>query len=79
MLSTDCEDNGMVVHRVLFDIHKTYKQALEEQSGPFFAWLHQVSLSPEKMRCPPVSNMILPSLLSVHVVPPFPAAVSQSS
>lgn len=32
----------MVVHRVLFDIHKTYKQALEEQSGPFFSWLHQV-------------------------------------
>lgn len=35
----------MVVHRVLFDIHKTYKQALEEQSGPFFAWLQQVILT----------------------------------
>jgi hypothetical protein len=42
VLSTDTEDNGMVVHRVLFDIHKTYKQALEEQSGPFFSWLHQL-------------------------------------
>ena len=47
ILTSDIEDNGMVAQRVLFDMHKTYKQALEEQSGPFFAWLHQVCLEPE--------------------------------
>jgi transformation/transcription domain-associated protein len=39
ILSSDSEDNGMVAQRVLFDIHKTYKHALEEQSNPFFSWL----------------------------------------
>jgi hypothetical protein len=42
ILSIDSEENGMVAQRVLFDMHKTYKQALEEQSGPFFTWLQQV-------------------------------------
>ena len=42
ILSTDSEENGMVAQRVLFDMHKTYKQALEEQSGPFFTWLQQL-------------------------------------
>ncbi len=42
ILATDTEENGMVAQRVLFDMHKTYKQALEEQSGPFFVWLQQV-------------------------------------
>jgi transformation/transcription domain-associated protein len=43
ILSSDSEDNGMVAQRVLFDIHKTYKHALEEQSNPFFSWLLEVS------------------------------------
>ena len=42
ILFTDSEENGMVSHRILFDIHKTYKQALEEQSGPFFTWLQDL-------------------------------------
>lgn len=42
MLFSDSEENGMVSQRILFDIHKTYKQALEDQSGPFFTWLQQV-------------------------------------
>ena len=32
----------MVAQRVLFEVHKTFKQALEDQSKPFFAWLEQV-------------------------------------
>ena len=32
----------MIAQRVLFDMHKTYKQALEEQSGPLFTWLQQL-------------------------------------
>lgn len=43
VLLSDSEDNGMVAQRVLFDIHKTYKHALEEQSNPFFTWLLKVS------------------------------------
>lgn len=42
VLCTDSEENGMVVQRVLFDMHKAYKQALEEHSRPFFTWLQQV-------------------------------------
>lgn len=43
ILFDDCEENGMISQRILFEIHKTYKQALEEQSKPFFHWLEQVS------------------------------------
>jgi hypothetical protein len=43
ILAVDCEENGMVAQRILFEIHKTYKQALEEQSKPFFQWLEQVT------------------------------------
>jgi hypothetical protein len=32
----------MVAQRLLFDAHKQYKQALEEQSAPFFEWLKQL-------------------------------------
>jgi hypothetical protein len=39
VLETDHEDNGVIIQRVLFDIHKSYKGYLEEQTGPFFKWL----------------------------------------
>jgi len=39
VLETDHEDNGIIVQRMLFDIHKSYKGYLEEQTGPFFKWL----------------------------------------
>ena len=42
ILAADCEENGMISQRILFEVHKTYKQALEEQSKPFFSWLEQV-------------------------------------
>lgn len=42
VLANDHEENGMVAQRVLFDIHKLYKNMLEEQSGPFFEWLKKV-------------------------------------
>lgn len=45
ILNHDHEDNGMVAQRVLFDIHKFFKNMLEEQSGPFFEWLKQVSIT----------------------------------
>lgn len=32
----------MASQRILFEVHKTYKQALEDQSKPFFDWLEQV-------------------------------------
>lgn len=44
ILSSDSEENGMIAQRVLFDMHKIYKQQLEEQSAPFFQWLQQVCL-----------------------------------
>jgi hypothetical protein len=46
ILASDTEDHGMVAQRVLFDMHKTYKQALEDQSGPFFTWLLKVRMWP---------------------------------
>lgn len=42
ILFDDCEENGMISQRILFEVHETYKQALEEQSKPFFTWLEQV-------------------------------------
>lgn len=42
ILESDTEENGMHSQRILFEVHKTYKQALEEQSKPFFAWLEKV-------------------------------------
>lgn len=39
VLETDHEDNGVIIQRMLFDIHKSYKGYLEEQTGPFFKWL----------------------------------------
>lgn len=39
VLTDDHEDNGAVAQRVLFDVHKAYKQALEESTSPFFEWL----------------------------------------
>lgn len=46
ILAFDCEENGMISQRILFEVHKTYKQALEEQSKPFFNWLEQVRVVP---------------------------------
>ena len=42
VLETDHEDNGVIVQRVLFDIHKGYKGGLEEQTAPFFKWLESL-------------------------------------
>ncbi len=42
VLMGDSEDNGMVAQRLIFDIHKAWKQGLEEPSGPFFEWLKLV-------------------------------------
>lgn len=42
ILTDDHEENGMIAQRVLFDIHKMYKNLLEEQSGPFFDWLKKL-------------------------------------
>ena len=39
VLETDHEENGVIVQRMLFDIHKSYKGFLEEQTGAFFKWL----------------------------------------
>ena len=43
VLLHDTEDHGVVAQRILFDLHKAYKQSLEEQSGAFFDWLQKVS------------------------------------
>lgn len=43
VLESDSEEHGMQSQRILFEVHKTYKQALEEQSKPFFSWLEKVS------------------------------------
>lgn len=39
VLETDHEENGVIVQRMLFDIHKSYKGFLEDQTGAFFKWL----------------------------------------
>ncbi|KAL6768445.1 hypothetical protein ACKKBF_B39155 [Auxenochlorella protothecoides x Auxenochlorella symbiontica] len=42
VLMTDHEANGMVVQRIMYDVHKIYKLSLEDQSIPFFEWLKQL-------------------------------------
>ena len=50
VLKTDAEDNGIIAQRILFDIHKHFKQALEEQTGPLFDWLIELlTLLPASM------------------------------
>jgi len=39
VLDEDHEDNGAIAQRLLFDIHKAHKQALEDATAPFFEWL----------------------------------------
>lgn len=50
VLKIDAEDNGLVAQRILFDIHKHFKQALEEQTAPLFDWLIELlTLLPASM------------------------------
>ncbi|KAL4854024.1 Transcription-associated protein 1 [Chlorella vulgaris] len=53
VLQNDCEENGMISQRILFEVHKTYKQALEEQTAPFFDWLAELytNLPHEYVNC----------------------------
>ena len=39
ILEEDNEDNGIIAQRILADVHKSYKQGLEDITVPYFNWL----------------------------------------
>lgn len=39
ILEEDNEDNGFIAHRIVAEIHKSYKQGLEDITRPYFEWL----------------------------------------
>ena len=41
VLNEDNEENGLLCLRICFDLHRNYRPALEEQIGPFLAFVQK--------------------------------------